>query len=133
MPVTPYRDAIAATADIYRRLAADGRLVGARTRASQPRWRRLVRDGTTVPVYADPLDGLAVPVDLLQTWTARLVDRLGTPDDIAADVAEVLVASDRRGIASHGTARLPNYVALDRGRGHGSGRAPGASMVAGRP
>ena len=65
-----------------------------------------------MPVYADPLDGLAVPVDLLQTWTARLVGRLGTPEDIAADVADVLVASDRRGIASHGTARLPNYAAL---------------------
>jgi nucleoside-diphosphate-sugar epimerase len=29
VPVTPYRDAIAATADVYRRLAADGRLIGA--------------------------------------------------------------------------------------------------------
>ena len=28
VPVTPYRDAIAATADVYRRLAADGRLIG---------------------------------------------------------------------------------------------------------
>ena len=28
VPVTPYREAIAATADIYRRLAAEGRLVG---------------------------------------------------------------------------------------------------------
>jgi UDP-glucuronate 4-epimerase len=28
VPVTPYREAIAATADIYRRLAADGRMVG---------------------------------------------------------------------------------------------------------
>lgn len=65
-----------------------------------------------MPVYADPIDGLAVPVGLLQTWTAGLVERLGTPGDIAADVAEVLVASDRRGIASHGTARLPNYAAL---------------------
>jgi L-2-hydroxycarboxylate dehydrogenase (NAD+) len=65
-----------------------------------------------VPVYADPVDGLAVPVMLLQTWTARLVEQLGTPADVAADVAVVLVASDRRGIASHGTARLPNYVAL---------------------
>jgi L-2-hydroxycarboxylate dehydrogenase (NAD+) len=65
-----------------------------------------------VPVYADPVDGLAVPVTLLQTWTAGLVERLGTPADVAADVAEVLVASDARGIASHGTARLPNYVAL---------------------
>jgi len=65
-----------------------------------------------MPVYADPIDGLAVPADLLQAWTARLVESLGSPPDIAADVAEVLVASDRRGIASHGTARLPNYVAL---------------------
>lgn len=29
VPVTPYRDAIAATADIYRRLAAEGRLIAA--------------------------------------------------------------------------------------------------------
>ena len=65
-----------------------------------------------MPVYADPIDGLAVPVNLLQAWTARLVESLGTPADIAADVAEILVASDRRGIASHGTARLPSYVAL---------------------
>jgi L-2-hydroxycarboxylate dehydrogenase (NAD+) len=65
-----------------------------------------------VPVYADPIDGLAVPAGLLRAWTAGLVERLGTPSDIAADVAAVLVASDRRGIASHGTARLPNYVAL---------------------
>ncbi len=65
-----------------------------------------------MPVYADPIGGLAVPVGLLQAWTARLVERLGTPRDIADDVATVLVASDRRGIASHGTARLPNYVAL---------------------
>ena len=65
-----------------------------------------------MPVYADPSGGLAVPAGLLQAWTARLVESLGTPRDIAADVAEVLVASDRRGIASHGTARLPNYIAL---------------------
>ena len=65
-----------------------------------------------MPVYADPTDGLAVPVHLLRTWTAGLLGTIGTPPDIAADVAEVLIASDRRGIASHGTARLPNYVAL---------------------
>jgi LDH2 family malate/lactate/ureidoglycolate dehydrogenase len=65
-----------------------------------------------VPIYADPVDGLAVPVGLLRAWTARLIESLGTPADIAADVAEVLVASDARRIASHGTARLPNYVAL---------------------
>jgi len=41
-----------------------------------------------------------------------LLEALGTPSDIAADVGEILIAADRRGIASHGTARLPNYVAL---------------------
>ncbi len=45
-------------------------------------------------------------------FTAAVCRALGTPDDIAADVATVLVAADRRGIASHGTARLPSYVAL---------------------
>jgi LDH2 family malate/lactate/ureidoglycolate dehydrogenase len=65
-----------------------------------------------MPVYADPPDGLAVPLSLLQSWTAGLLGAVGTPDDIAEDVADVLVASDRRGVASHGTARLPNYIAL---------------------
>ena len=48
----------------------------------------------------------------LERWTQALIERLGTPSDIAADVAEILLASDLRGIASHGTARLPQYVAL---------------------
>jgi L-2-hydroxycarboxylate dehydrogenase (NAD+) len=65
-----------------------------------------------MPVYADPSDGIAIAAPTLLSWTADLVGAIGTPADIAADVAEVLVASDRRGIASHGTARLPNYVAL---------------------
>lgn len=65
-----------------------------------------------MPTYADPVDGLAVPVSLLQDWTARIIEAVGTPADIARDVATVLVASDARRIASHGTARLPNYVAL---------------------
>src|SRR5258706_5419112 len=72
-----------------------------------------------VPVYADPTDGLAVPVHLLRTWTAGLLGTIGTPPDIAADVAEVLIASDRRGIASHCTARLPHQGALGHGRGLG--------------
>ncbi len=65
-----------------------------------------------MPVYADPVDGATVPAAELESWTAALLGTLGTPDDIASDVARILVASDRRGIASHGTARLPNYVAL---------------------
>jgi LDH2 family malate/lactate/ureidoglycolate dehydrogenase len=65
-----------------------------------------------MPILPDPTDGVAVRPDLLRSWTAALVGSVGTPDDIAADVAEILVAADRRGIPSHGTARLPNYLAL---------------------
>jgi L-2-hydroxycarboxylate dehydrogenase (NAD+) len=65
-----------------------------------------------MPVYADPTDGRRIAADELRTWTQQIVEWTGTPGDIAADVAEILVASDRRGIASHGTARLPSYLAL---------------------
>ena len=65
-----------------------------------------------MPTYADPEGGCAVPADALQAWTAALLERFETPPDIAAHVAEVLVAADRRAIASHGTARLPQYIAL---------------------
>lgn len=63
-----------------------------------------------MPVYDDPEDGVIVDAVALQEWTWRLVQQVGTPPDIAADVAEVLLASDLRGIASHGTARLPAYL-----------------------
>lgn len=65
-----------------------------------------------MPVYEDPEGGHTVAADALIEWTSAMVERLGTPPDIAGDVATILVASDRRGIASHGTARLPQYVAL---------------------
>jgi LDH2 family malate/lactate/ureidoglycolate dehydrogenase len=65
-----------------------------------------------MPVYDDPDDGYALASADLEAWTARLIERLGTPVDIAADVAALLSASDRRGIASHGSARLPQYVSL---------------------
>jgi len=65
-----------------------------------------------VPVYQDPAGGVAVDAAALGAWTDALVRRIGTPPDIAADVAGILLASDLRGIASHGTARLPQYVKL---------------------
>lgn len=65
-----------------------------------------------MPVYADPTSGVTVRATELQSWTAALVERLGTPPDIAADVATILIAGDRRGIASHGTARLSRYASL---------------------
>jgi len=65
-----------------------------------------------MPVYDDPEGGLRVDARALFRWTAEVVQRLGSPPDIAKDVAELLIASDLRGIASHGTARLPQYVKL---------------------
>jgi L-2-hydroxycarboxylate dehydrogenase (NAD+) len=65
-----------------------------------------------MPVYSDPAEGATIRAPLLRSWTVALLAAIGTPGDVASDVAEILVASDRRGIASHGTARLPNYVAL---------------------
>ena len=56
--------------------------------------------------------GLAIDEPSLHAWTAEVVRRVGTPDDIAADVADVLVAADLRGVSSHGTFRLPVYAAL---------------------
>lgn len=65
-----------------------------------------------MPTYADPEGGRLIAADALRAWTAKLLERRDTPPDIAADVAEALVAADRRAIASHGTARLPNYLDL---------------------
>ena len=65
-----------------------------------------------MPVYEDPEGGRVVTTRALHSWTERLLERIGTPPDIATDAADVLVAADLRGIASHGTARLPQYVKL---------------------
>jgi LDH2 family malate/lactate/ureidoglycolate dehydrogenase len=65
-----------------------------------------------MPVYQDPADGAVIAAEELRDWTDALVRRIGTPPDVAADVADILLASDLRGIASHGTARLPQYVKL---------------------
>ncbi|MGZ7041295.1 MAG: Ldh family oxidoreductase [Thermoanaerobaculia bacterium] len=73
--------------------------------------RPLTRE-ITMPVYDDPIGGVRLDAGGLLRWTTMVVERLGAPGDIAADVAEILIASDLRGIASHGTARLLQYVKL---------------------
>src|SRR5436190_6934597 len=82
-----------------------------RRMGSRPPWPR-PEESEKLPVYADPTEGVTVQAPLLRAWTVALLEKIGTPGDIAADVAEILVSADRRGIASHGTARLPSYVAL---------------------
>lgn len=78
---------------------------------------KCARDGRLGPLsmpYAYPSNGSVVPAEDLRKWTAEIVRAVGTPKDIATDVALVLVAADLRGVASHGTARLPIYVSLIR-------------------
>lgn len=52
----------------------------------------------------------------LQAFVVRVLQRVGMREADASTTAEVLVTSDRRGIASHGLARLEYYVsAIERG------------------
>jgi L-2-hydroxycarboxylate dehydrogenase (NAD+) len=52
------------------------------------------------------------PWPQLHAFCAGVFRRLGVPDDDAALAADVLSAADRRGIDSHGVARLRTYVDL---------------------
>jgi LDH2 family malate/lactate/ureidoglycolate dehydrogenase len=65
-----------------------------------------------MPPFELPADGHVIDRATLVDWVTTVVRHVGTPADMADDVAEVLVAADLRGITSHGTGRLPMYVAL---------------------
>ena len=47
----------------------------------------------------------------LQRWVADVLERSGLSDHDAALAADVLATADRRGVDSHGVARLPSYIA----------------------
>jgi L-2-hydroxycarboxylate dehydrogenase (NAD+) len=51
-----------------------------------------------------------VPVEVLQSFVEQVFEVLGTPPDDARICAEVLLASDLRGIESHGVGRLKVYT-----------------------
>ena len=55
--------------------------------------------------------GLRVSVDSLKAFCVRVLEALDVPDEDSRIVADVLVAADRRGVDSHGVARLRRYVA----------------------
>jgi L-2-hydroxycarboxylate dehydrogenase (NAD+) len=57
----------------------------------------------------DSNDIVYVPADVLQRFVEHVFAALGTPPEDARICAEVLVASDRRGIESHGVGRLKVY------------------------
>lgn len=51
-----------------------------------------------------------VPEPTLRGYVVAVFKRLGVPARDATVTADVLLAADRRGIGSHGVARLPRYV-----------------------
>ena len=57
-------------------------------------------------------DARYFPWERLREFTARVFRSLGVPEAEAATAAEVLSCADRRGIDSHGVARLSSYVGL---------------------
>ena len=52
------------------------------------------------------------PLERLREFVVRVFDRLGVPAADAEQAADVLIAADRRGIDSHGVARLKAYCDL---------------------
>lgn len=59
---------------------------------------------------------VTIPPDPLRTFTVGVLEAVGTPSDIAAEVAGHLVGANLAGHDSHGVQRLPWYVAAA-GRG----------------
>jgi len=55
-------------------------------------------------------EGRAVPAAVLERFAGEVFRRLGVPEEEARICAEVLLAADLRGIASHGVSRLRYYV-----------------------
>ncbi|MEM7225816.1 MAG: Ldh family oxidoreductase [Pseudomonadota bacterium] len=52
-----------------------------------------------------------LPPAALESFARRLLEAVGTPEDIAACVAAHLVDANLKGVDSHGVQRLPDYLA----------------------
>jgi len=54
--------------------------------------------------------------ETLREFTEKVFERIGVPSDDARLAADILLESDRRGIDSHGLARLfPCYLRIKKG------------------
>lgn len=58
------------------------------------------------------VDSVRFPLEQLQAFSRRIFEHFGVPEDEARLAADVLAAADRRGIDSHGVARLRTYFDL---------------------
>ncbi|MBT5710308.1 malate/lactate/ureidoglycolate dehydrogenase, partial [Candidatus Poribacteria bacterium] len=62
-------------------------------------------------------DARLIPADHLHAFVVRVIERVGTPTDIARVVATTIVNADLSGHPSHGVAMIPHYLAaLEDGR-----------------
>jgi L-2-hydroxycarboxylate dehydrogenase (NAD+) len=78
-------------------------------------WRHSdVPEQQAVVIVSDAASSASIRVreDSLRSFTAAVLRATGMRDSDAETVAAVLVASDTRGIASHGVARLAYYVRM---------------------
>ena len=58
-----------------------------------------------------------VPAAALRDLVTRILERAGTPSDVAEVVAGSLVAANERGVDSHGCIRIPEYLeAIENGK-----------------
>jgi LDH2 family malate/lactate/ureidoglycolate dehydrogenase len=62
----------------------------------------------------DAVDTVRVAPEPLRALVERLFTARGVPEPDAADVAEVLVEADLRGVESHGTTRVAGYCSMIR-------------------
>ncbi len=60
----------------------------------------------------NPSEPRTYPIDRLREFTERVFQSVGVPEADARQAADVLMASDLRGIDSHGVARLRGYYDL---------------------
>jgi uncharacterized oxidoreductase len=68
-------------------------------------------------MLGDPGEDGGIEADRLEAFATRLLETTGAPTDAARLVAESLVRADLRGHHSHGTRRIPSYVASALGDG----------------
>ncbi len=61
--------------------------------------------------FAQAAVGQRVPVDRMRAFTTSVMHAAGAPEDRAAQIADVLVEADARGVFSHGVTRVTPYTA----------------------
>ena len=59
-----------------------------------------------------PAEGIRIPVAVLRELTADLFQKAGTNSADAQHLADLLTATDLRGVHSHGTWQIPGYARL---------------------